>query len=122
MFVVYRDATGTQVEQCDSARRHEISTSADIIYVTEFEDAARRAKGVEPRDLGNGLKLSGRIAQSGPPGPEHDRLEYLRTYRAPHASESITLHVWAKDDPADFAREERIAIAMLRDDLSHIQW
>lgn len=111
MFVVYRDAAGTnQIEQCDEARWREIAASADkdIQCVTEIEDVARRAKGVEPKDLGNGIRLSDCIKPDSPPGPENDRYEYLVDHRPPGAKETTILHVWAQG-PEDLPREIRLA-------------
>jgi hypothetical protein len=70
----------------------------------------RRRQGVPPRDLGNGIRLSGRIKLDSPPGPEHDRFEYLVDHRPPAGAQTRTLHVWAKAGAQDLEAAIRLAL------------
>jgi len=116
-FVVYTDSAGAaQIEECDKAGWAAIAADAakSVVCVTDIWDVARRAKGVEPRDLGNGVTLTGRIRPDTPAGPEHDQFEHLVVHRAPGA-DPVTLHVWAQG-AADLPRAIRLAVAALRSD------
>jgi len=113
-FIVYRDADGTRkIAEGDEARRQQLTatTGETAIGFTTY-DHARREVGVEPRELRPGVRLSGRICQSSPPGPEHDRFEHLVDYRPLHSKERTVWHVWATLDYDDFARQMSVAHAV----------
>jgi hypothetical protein len=70
----------------------------------------RRRQGVPPRDLGNGIRLSGRIKLDSPPGPEHDLYEYLVDHRPAAGGRTRTLHVWAKASGVGLEAAIRLAL------------